>query len=261
MAHRISAAFVGIAAARLQGDAAAGTGSAARHGSWSRGFPTYGRASCAACWTPTWARWSCAGVSTHRAALTLRARAPAQAGSNRRLALDCLGQLALLEAFQGEPARGRAACSARVEEGDAGRDQESPHAHLAKAWVHLERAEPALARQHLDRAAECRRDRPSPGSCSRSSSQRRGCSWLTDQPEAALRLLRPGDACGSEAGQSGWTVDQLALASAEALLASRRTVQALDLVTPASTQPWFEGGVLAASAHLDLGEADGAAQR
>ena len=81
---------------------------------------------------------------------------------------------------------------------------------------------------------------------------------LTNQPEAALRLLLPALSAERHAGHSGWLVDQLALASAETLLAAGEPRRALDLLTPLPPAVALEGGVLAASAHLDLGEADDA---
>jgi LuxR family maltose regulon positive regulatory protein len=73
---------------------------------------------------------------------------------------------------------------------------------------------------------------------------------------AALRLLLPALSVARQEGQSGWLVDQLTLAAAEALLSAGEPRQALDLVSPAPLAAPLESGVLAASAHFDLSEVE-----
>ena len=81
---------------------------------------------------------------------------------------------------------------------------------------------------------------------------------MTNEPEAALRLLLPALSAERAVGQSGWLVDQLTLACAETLLAAGEPRRALDLVTALPPAVALEGGVLAASAHFELGDVEAA---
>ena len=255
VAHRITTAFVGIVAARISGDATSGLKLVAD----ARGLVTEvpdRRDELSTMLDANEGALELCGGGIRRAALAFRrGAASAQRGSASAAGFDCLGQHALLEAFQGD---------LRVAERHAAPVlKNSPaaglaHAHLATAWVHLERAEPTPARQHLDRAVEMTGTQADPWFVLVQLLAEARLLRLTDQPEAALRLLLPAMSAERSAGHSGWLADQLTLASAETLLAAGEPRRALDLVTPLPPALALEGGVLAASAHFDLGEAEAA---
>ena len=251
LAHRISATFVGIVSARLRGDATNGIDLVTK----ARDLVTQAPDQRDELSTMLEAHLGALELSRggfHRAAMALRhGAASAQRGSVSVAGFDCLGQLALLEAFQG---------NLRVAERHAAQVLKNAaaaglaHAHLASAWVHLERAEPTPARQHLDRADELSGHEVDPWFVLVQLLAEARLLRVTNQPDAALRLLLPALSGARQEGQSGWLLDQLSLASAEALLSAGEPRRALELVTPAPPALRLEDGVLAASAHHDLGE-------
>ena len=96
----------------------------------------------------------------HRAAVAFRhGSAGVQRGNGSAAGYDCLGQRALLGAFQGELRVAERHAAPVLKNTAAGG---LAHAHLATAWVHLERAEPTPARQHLDRAVEASENQADP---------------------------------------------------------------------------------------------------
>ncbi len=257
VAHRISAAFVAIGVARLSGDADAGIEMAAGARALITHVPDRGDELSTMLDAQLGALELCRGA-VHRAALAFRQGAgsvPRQGGS--AAGFDCLGQLALLEAFQGS-LRVAERYAAQILKHTAAADPALAHAHLATAWVHLERAEPTPARQHLDRAGEADGCPVDPWFVLVQQLAEARLLSLTNQPEAALRLLLPEVSRAREAGQSGWLVAQLTLAAGEALLAAGEPRRALELLTPGSPTVALESGVLAASAQLELGEVEAA---
>ena len=176
-------------------------------------------------------------------------------GTARAAGYDCLGQRALLGAFQGELRVAERHAAPVLKNAAAGG---LAHAHLATAWVHLERAEPTPARQHLDRAVEAFENQADPWFVLVQLLAEARLLRMTNEPEAALRLLLPALSAERAVGQSGWLVDQLSLACAETLLAAGEPRRALDLVTALPPAAALEGGVLAASAHFELGDAEAA---
>jgi LuxR family maltose regulon positive regulatory protein len=253
VAQRISAAFVGMAAARLRGDATSGLDLVAEARDLVTLVPDR-RDELSTMLDAHEGALELCGGGIRRAALAFRhGSASAQRGSGSPAGFDCLGQRALLEAFQGDlRVAERHAAPVLKSAGAAG----LAHAHLATAWVHLERAEPTPARQHLDRAVEATGYQADPWFVLVQLLAEARLLRMTNQPETALRLLLPAMSAERHAGNSGWLVDQLTLASAETLLAAGEPRRALDLVTPLPPGAALEGGVLAASAHFDLGEID-----
>jgi LuxR family transcriptional regulator, maltose regulon positive regulatory protein len=172
--------------------------------------------------------------------------------------LDCSGQLALLEAFQGNLRSAELQAAAVLRKADAAAFASRAHAHLAAAWVHVARAEHVLARQHLDRAADAATDAAEPWVRTVHLLAEVRLLIAADQPEAALRLLRPAvEACSAE-GPPGWAVALLTLATAEALVASGEPLGALELVVPGSAATPVANGVVAARALVALGDVSGA---
>jgi LuxR family maltose regulon positive regulatory protein len=196
----------------------------------------------------------------HRAAVALRHGVAGAPGENETSSakFDCLGQLALLEAFQGNLRVALRHAAAVLRSAATTSGPGVAHAHLATAWVHLERTEPAPARQHLDRAVDAGWEEVEPWFVTVLLLAEARWFVVTDQPEAALRVLAPARRAAEQAGQSGWRAGLLTVASADALRRSGEPRGALDLVAPGPVTTPVENGVLAASSLLDLGDVAGA---
>ena len=257
LARRISAAFLGIAVAQVRGDVVRGIELVPEARNLITLVPDRGDQLSIMLDAQLGALETCRG-SVHRATLALRhGEASASRERGSVAGSDCLGQLALLEAFEGN-LRVAERHAAQVLKSAAAAGPALAHAHLATAWVHLDRAEPTPARQHLDRATEASGPGAGPWFVLMQLLAEARLLSVTSQAGAALRLLLPALSGARQDGQSGWLVDQLTLAASEALLAAGEPRQALDLVSPVPAAAALEGSVLAAMAHFDLGEVDDA---
>ena len=169
---------------------------------------------------------------------------------------DCVGQLALVEAFQGDLHRARAHADLALMADDM--NEGAQHARLALAWIHFERAEHDecgrildLVQPPLDRQRE---------------------SWLatsrllleasllvaTHHPDAATRMLAPAlDRCGSPV--TGWVSAVLTAARAEALLAAGEPHRALAALTPLPDEAVVDASVVTAAGRHAIGDVRGAA--
>ena len=254
-ARGISEVFVGIAVARLRADAASGLDLVAEARALIMQVPDRRDELSTMLDAHEGALELCRG-GLHRAAIAFRhGSAAVQRGNGSAAGYDCLGQRALLGAFQGELRVAERHAAPVLKNAAAGG---LAHAHLATAWVHLERAEPTPARQHLDRAVDASENQTDPWFVLVQMLAEARLLRMTNEPEAALRLLLPALSAERAVGQSGWLVDQLSLACAETLLAAGEPRRALDLVTALPHAAALEGGVLAASAHFELGDAEAA---
>jgi LuxR family maltose regulon positive regulatory protein len=255
-AHQTTAAFVGVAAARLRGDATAGLQLVAEARDLVAHVPDRRDELSTLLDAHEGALELCRG-RIHQAAEAFKHGATrAQRGRDSAAGLECLGQLALLEAFQGD-LRIAERHAAPVLKNAGLKNAAAPglaHAHLATAWVHLDRAEPTPARQHLDRVVDATESPADPWFTLVQLLAEARLLRLTNQAEAALRLLLPAMRAERSVGYSEWLVDQLGLACAETLLAAGEPRRALGLVTALSPVVGLEAGVLAASSHFDLGE-------
>ena len=253
VARRISAAFVGIAVARLRADAASGLGLVAEARELIMQVPDRRDELSTMLDAHEGALELCRG-GVHRAAVAFRhGSVGVQRGNGSAAGYDCLGQRALLGAFQGELRDAERHAAPVLKNAAAGG---LAQAHLATAWVHLERAEPTPARQHLDRAVEASENQSDPWFVLVQLLAEARLLRMTNESEAALRLLLPALSAERAVGQSGWLVDQLTLACAETLLAVGEPRRALDMVTALPPAVALEGGVLAASAHFELGDVE-----
>jgi LuxR family maltose regulon positive regulatory protein len=79
-----------------------------------------------------------------------------------------------------------------------------------------------------------------------------------DRPDTALRLLAPAVKAAVDLGEHEWLTELLILASAEALIAAGEPRRALAAITPVPARARAEAGVLAATAHRDIGDPRGA---
>lgn len=196
-----------------------------------------------------------AGGHLHEAHRTLVNALGMTAGSPQME--DCLGPLALIEAFQGRLGRAtmRADQVLRVGTADTAG---TAHAQLAKAWIHLEHAE----FDESGRSLELVEDLP----------QRHHSPWLetarvlaearlltaTSRPDAAIGVLAGGVDTTDIAPESGWISGVVDAARAEALLACGEPRRALAAVTPLPDPAKGEASVAAAAARLGIGDARGA---
>ena len=144
---------------------------------------------------------------------------------------NCAGQLSWIDAFCGNLRRATWYATTLINDLPIDIGEIGPgFAHLANAWVHLERAEIVQARQHLDHACVKLRDG---GDSLLAATQRLThvrLAMITDEPETALRLLHAGGV--DTQTTSGWLADQFLVASAEAYLAAGEPQQAIAALIP-----------------------------
>lgn len=201
----------------------------------------------------------CDGQPTRAEAALRRGAAVARAEPGGPGAvLDCQGQLALLDAFQGNLRAAELQAAAVLRRVDAAGCTSAAHAHVAAAWVHVERAEYVLARQHLDRAADAARGGAEPLHRAAQVLAEVRLLVATDQPEAALRALSSSVDASLGEGPTRWAAPLLTLATADALVATGEPLRALHLVVPGHPAAPVAHGVLAARALVELGDAAGA---
>jgi LuxR family maltose regulon positive regulatory protein len=192
-----------------------------------------------------------------RAEATLRrgaADATEEQGTSGR-PLDCLGQLALLEGFRGNLRQAERQATAVLRGSPPEAHAGVAHAHLAMAWVHLDRAEHVPARQHLDRALRAAGDEAEPWYHTAQLLAEARLLEATDQSDAAVRLLFP--AMGGEQPQAAgteWTRGLVTLEAAKALASAGEPDRALDLIARSPASPRVESALLTAQVLVTLGE-------
>jgi LuxR family transcriptional regulator, maltose regulon positive regulatory protein len=194
-----------------------------------------------------------------RAALSLAHGA--DAAGTRRLGgwSDCVGQLALVEAYRGDlrSATFHAAQVLAVSNEDvwAGVAQ----AHTAMAWVQVDRGAPDEARRSLDDAGVMARGRLEPWLSLAMETAEARLLVAAGRPEAALARTASATAAVERAGLTSWLVGFLTTISAEALLAAGEPQRALAMLTaPQTDAAHVERTVLTAAARRDIGDARGA---
>ena len=203
----------------------------------------------------------CSG-ELERAEITLRHAVLGATDGNQPSAaqLDCLGQLALLEGFRGNLRQAERQAAPVLSSSTSSETRAGvAHAHLALAWVHLERAEHVPARQHLDRAAAVRGDGAEPWYTTAQLLAEASLFVSIDQPEVALRLLAPAMDAGPLAGeQSAWMQGQVSVAATSALAATGEPERALEVLARDPGIPRVDGALLAARVRVGLGDVAGA---
>jgi LuxR family transcriptional regulator, maltose regulon positive regulatory protein len=160
---------------------------------------------------------------------------------------NCAGQLSWIDAFCGNLRRATWCATTLINDlptdsGEIGLG----FAHLANAWVHMERAEIVQARQHLDHACVRMRDG---GDSLLAAAQRLTqvrLAMITDEPETALRLVHAGGV--DTQTTSAWFADQFLVASAEAYLAAGEPQQAIAALIPEPDLAATEGKLVTAKA-------------
>ena len=145
---------------------------------------------------------------------------------------DCEGQLSLLEAFRGNLRRATLHANRVLEVAGEVGGTGTTHAHLARAWVHLERDELAGARDRLDLAGVVPGGGREPWLVISSLLAHARLLTAAGEPEASLRLLAEATSTAWSTGSAEWFRDLLAVDSAEFLIAAGEPQRALALVTP-----------------------------
>ena len=189
-------------------------------------------------------RLHAAGGRLHEAvrALTHGARAGAPSAARE----SCLGQLALIEAFQGSlrvPQPTPPSCWTRIPAPDS---EGAVHALVATAWIHLEHGELGEARRLLDEVADrCDPDLEPWLATNRLLVEARLLVALR-LPDAATRLLAEALELETPLSTSGWIADLLTTERADTLLAAGEPHRALAALTPLPQRTVVEAAVVAA---------------
>lgn len=192
-------------------------------------------------------------LSRAEAALRRGARVAREGGGDSVVGLDCRAQLALLDALQGNLRSAELGAAAVLRHADPVAARVMAHAHLAAAWVHVERGEPVPARQHLDCAVKDTSDGFEPWGHTAHLLIEARLLVTTGQAEAALRLVRP--ALDAATGASNrWGVALLTLAAADALMAAGEPSAAHSLLAPGPPATAVMNAVMAARALVSLGD-------
>ena len=196
-----------------------------------------------------------AGGHLHEAHRTLVQAASLTSESPQRE--DCLGPLALIEAFQGR--LGRASTRAdEVLKASTSRTVGTTHARLAKAWIHLERTELDECGACLDIVENTPLHDPGPWLETARVLAEAKLLMATSRPDAAVGLLAGGVDTAEIAPASGWISGVMDAVRAEALLASGEPRRALAAVTPLPDPAIVEASVAAAAARRRIGDLRGA---
>lgn len=188
----------------------------------------------------------------HRTLMTAVSLAPESPGLE-----DCLGPLSLIEAFQGRLDRASTRADEVLGAGVVG-PVGGAHAHLAKAWVHLERTDFGECGRHLELVENMQVPDPGPWLEAARVLAEAKLLTATSQPDAAVGLLAGGIDTAQIAPASGWICGLMDAARAEALLASGEPRRALAAVTPLQPPAIVEASVAAAAARRDIGDVRGA---
>lgn len=169
----------------------------------------------------------------------------------------CAGQLALVEAFRGDLGRAQrhASLALSVDRNPTGEGEH--HAHLAQAWIQLERTEHDECEHTLRLVGAPVDARQESWYATARHLLEARLLIATHRPDAASRLLattteNPAD------GRSGWARAVLAVAHAEALLAAGESRLALAALTPMSGEAEAESAVATATGRQAIGDGRGA---
>ncbi len=187
-------------------------------------------------------------------ALTHGARAGAPSAARE----SCLGQLALIEAFQGSLRRAATHAGLVLDQDPAPDSEGAVHALVATAWIHLEHGELDETRRLLDDVADrCDPDLEPWLATNRLLVEARLLVALR-LPDAATRLLAEALELETPLSTSGWIADLLTTERADSLLAAGEPHRALAALTPLPQRTLVEAAVVAATARRDIGDVRGA---
>lgn len=169
---------------------------------------------------------------------------------------DCFGQLALIEAFQGQLSR--ASVHADRALSTTADPASTAHARLAHAWVHLERAEFEKSEHSLEPLQELPIHGRDPWLEAARVLAEAKLLVATGRPDAAIGVLADGGDSTEISARSGWISGAMSAARAEALLASGEPQRALAAITPLPDPARVEASVAAAAVRRRIGDVRGA---
>ncbi|WP_244928464.1 LuxR family transcriptional regulator [Nocardioides sp. W7] len=165
------------------------------------------------------------------------------------------GSLALTMAMRGE-LRGAREHAARTLGSEGAREVAGVlHAHLALAWIHLERGELDRCWRLLDLMRPDLDDRPDPWLATVGCLIEARALVAVQRPDSAIRLLT---AATAELARTPWACGMMAVARADALLAAGEPHRALAAVTPAPPEVAAAASVVSAAARQAVGDVRGA---
>ena len=191
----------------------------------------------------------------HLSAATKWFLAGASSASTGLQRQECLGHLALLEAYRGELCASEAH-SSEAEEAHPVRGGTA--LRLAEAWRLFERGELDEARRSLDLLEPMTNPLRDPWLATVAALLTAELLMTSGRPASAARVL--GDAT-DHAGthpRPAWTSDVIAAARADVLLAEGEPHRALAAVTPLPAEATVEAAVVAADARAAIGDVRGA---
>lgn len=171
-------------------------------------------------------------------------------------ALACAGQLALVEAAQGDLRRAQSHADQALAVHRAGSG--ARHASLALAWIGLERGDAEGCAGLLEHAPPPAEGRHEPWLATARLLVEARLLVLTQQADAALRLLARSLGTSGHPN-TGWATAMLDVARADALLAAGEPHRALTLLTPLPAEVIAEASVVSAEACHAIGDLRAAA--
>jgi LuxR family maltose regulon positive regulatory protein len=262
LSHRLSVAFAQLGIARLRGDVEAGEGLVAQTRALLAALPLSQLDQVPGLSVMLDAHLGALEMSRGRSdsairALVRGADAAVDSTTGRAARADCLGQLALVEAFRGDLRRAARDAQLVLEGCADTAPAGAVHAHLANAWVHLERGEPVQARASLERVTGVAAGTHEPWLVTSLLVAEARLNALEGEPETAVRLVA---AVTDPARRQGpdWLDELLAVASAEACLAAGEARRALAVLTPLPVHVPVEAAVTVGAALLEIGDLRGA---
>ena len=265
LAHRLSVAFAQLGIARLRGDAETGEGLVTLTRGLLSALPLAQLDQFPGLSLMLDAHLGALEMSRGRSDVALRvlvrgADAAADSSAGRAARADCLGQLALVEAFRGDLRDAARDAQLLLEDCSDAAPAGVVHAHLANAWVHLERGEPAEARASLARVTGVAAGTHEPWLVTSRLVAEARLSTLEGQPETAVRLMAAvTDPARTE--EPSWLDELLAVAWAEACLAAGEARRAMAVLTPLPAHVPVEAAVTVGAALLEIGDLRGARAR
>jgi LuxR family maltose regulon positive regulatory protein len=261
--HRLGVAFTRLALARLTGDSTSGVELARQSRDLLAQLPIRlkdERAEMSLLVDANLGSLQASMGSFHEAAHTLTrgVHQPARlSGYGARV--DCEGQLALIEAYQGDLRSAIRRATLVLSGASRSAQSGAMHACTALALVHVERGDLEQAREYLDLASAEFGGHEEPWlATSRLLAETR---LLTDdgRPEAATRLLADAGSTGASTSQNASGLsDLLTIASVEALVAAGEPQRALALVTSGLARAEVAAAVLTTAARWEIGDLRGA---
>ncbi|WP_426244826.1 helix-turn-helix domain-containing protein [Nocardioides sp. LHG3406-4] len=170
---------------------------------------------------------------------------------------NCLGHLALVEAYQGDLRRAELHAGLALAARSRADGPGAQHARLAMDWIHFERAEHDGDGHTIDLVEPLLDGQEEPWPATTRLLLQARLLVAARRPDAAVRLLAEATEAGVDPG-TGWTSGLLTAARGDALLAAGEPYRALALLTPLPQGAVVEASITIAAACLAIGDVRGA---